>query len=153
MSDCSYEDDAVEVRGEEDENQNVMLVKRDELEVASETVETEPVEKEGEKEDDETELVDKDENEEGDKEEESENDETEEVYKEEDEEPKEKEEKVEKRGRKKIDYPGWIEIPGGKMQCVQCEGVKGPVDRKNIGQHNRVYHLAPKFTCEICSKV
>ena len=64
-----------------------------------------------------------------------------------------KEEKVEKRGRKKKDYPGWIDMNGGKMQCIACMGVKGPVDRKNIGQHERVYHIEAKFKCDLCKKV
>ena len=63
------------------------------------------------------------------------------------------EKKVEKRGRKKLNYDGCLENPDGKMQCIACVGIRGPVDRKNMNQHMRVRHLAPSFNCEDCDKV
>ena len=57
------------------------------------------------------------------------------------------------RGRKKMTYGGWLEVDGGKMQCEVCLGTRGPVDRKNMNQHNRIYHLPPSFQCQNCGKV
>lgn len=151
MSDSSFQDDAVEVgegdsekEGLGDENGNLMEVKlTDEVEVESETVDK--VEN--------FENVEKSNNQE--EEEEKKDDDVVELEseKESDQETEEKVGKKEKRGRKKLNYPGWIEVEGGKMQCDKCQGVKGPVDRKNIGQHMRVYHQEAKFKCEICGKV
>ena len=57
------------------------------------------------------------------------------------------------RGRKKMTYGGWLEVDGGKMQCEVCLGTRGPVDTKNMNQHNRIYHLPPSFQCQNCGKV
>lgn len=82
-----------------------------------------------------------------------ENEEEEEENEEGREEAANEEENVEKRGRKKIEYQGWHELPDGRMQCIQCIGIKKPVSRNNIIQHNRVHHEPAKFGCDTCGKV